>query len=134
MCIFVPVLGVIFLEFCIGESLERDTLQTAMDAQREASGQPTAEAPPAEKASTRMVASARSCLSPRTHLRRLRDWTNDALKKLASSGSWYFDLVFYQVTALSKCQTTKKHAPAPNDQFVMFYDAMVDRLLAITPP
>ena len=56
-------------------------------------------------------------------------WTNDTLKKLASSGSWYFDLVYYQVTALFKCQTTKKHdLPAPNDQFVMFYDAMVDRL------
>ena len=56
-------------------------------------------------------------------------WTNDTLKKLASSGSWYFDLVYYQITALYKCQTTKKHdLPAPNDQFVMFYDAMVDHL------
>ena len=56
-------------------------------------------------------------------------WTNETLKKLAGSGSWYFDLVYYQVTALFKCQTTKKHdLPAPNDQFVMFYDAMVDRL------
>ena len=56
-------------------------------------------------------------------------WTNDTLKKLASSGSWYFDLVYYQITALFKCQTTKKQdLPAPNDQFVMFYDAMVDRL------
>ena len=56
-------------------------------------------------------------------------WTNDTLKKLASSGSWYFNLVYYQITALYKCQTTKKHdLPAPNDQFVMFYDAMVDHL------
>ena len=56
-------------------------------------------------------------------------WTNDTLKKLASSGSWYFDLVYHQVTALYKCQTTKKHdLPTPNDQFVMFYDAMVDCL------
>ena len=56
-------------------------------------------------------------------------WMNETLKKLASSGSWYFDLVYYQVTALFKCQTTKKQdLPAPNDQFVMFYDSMVDRL------
>ena len=56
-------------------------------------------------------------------------WTNETLKKLASSGSWYFDLVYYQITALFKCQTTKKQdLPVPNDQFVVFYDCMVDRL------
>ena len=55
-------------------------------------------------------------------------WTNDAIKKLASSGSWYFDLVYYQITAPFKFQTTKKQdLPAPNDQFLMFYDALVDR-------
>ena len=122
-----------------------DTSQTAMDAQPGARRQQTAEAPPAEEAPTPMVAPPPGVpmKAPPPTLQVTKDepkdsspeiaghapWTNDALKKLASSGSWYFDLVYYQVTALFKCQTTKIHdLPAPNDQFVMFYDAMVDRL------
>ena len=41
-------------------------------------------------------------------------WTNDTLKKLASSGSWYFDLVYYQITALFKMPNNQEtRSPRP---------------------
>ena len=57
-----------------------------------------------------------------------QDRTNESLKKLASSGSWYFDLAARLLLFLSVKPPKNKTSPPPNDQFVMFYDSMVDRL------
>ena len=138
-------IGAVFHELSLWRNTRTmDDSQAAMASQPEASGQPMADAPPAEATHTLFSDQhAYPFEQAVDHLCHIifRDedlwivfaghapWTNDALQKLASSGSWYLDLVYYQVTALFKCQTTKKHdLPAPNDQFVMFYDAMVDRL------
>ena len=55
--------------------------------------------------------------------------SNDPLKKLAAAGSGYFDIVYYQVTALFQLQTKKtQHLPAPNEPLVVeLYDIVVDR-------
>ena len=55
-------------------------------------------------------------------------YTTEPFKKLAGAGSCFFDTLYFQVTAVYKLQTTKKHdMPAPNDALGALYDLIVTR-------